>query len=493
MKWVRDKRRWLAIALCGALLVSPLLTWHGYAQGSLPVVPGAVGYGIDTRAAYACGSAPTIYRVTNLNDSGAGSLREALTASAPRVIIFETSGYINISSNIWVTNPCVTVAGQTAPSPGITVRMVPGGGSTEAMFLINTHDVLFQHFRIRPGWGTNISNSICNSAIQMYGGNEYHVVLDHMSLSWSQDENFMFGYGTSLNGRMTNATIWRSIIAEGLMAAPDSGSCSGGGVSGGHGIGAGPTRRVAVVQSLLAHNQERNPYFTATWGLLLNNVVYDWGGPWGYFLANSTDYPGAWYVSAVGNRFIVGPNTGNTDIAGGAGGAYMFYYYTGLGSASGNQIYRSDNTVDKGAFPTVTVLSEVNHLSYDPNVGTAPTNAPLPGGFAPVPSSSVESVVLASAGARPLDRDAVDERIVREVQARTGIVPRTPSDVGGYPALAVNRRTLTVPSNPHGVTSAGYTNLEVWLQGYAAAVETGSGASSPPQGPPPPSGLRIVS
>jgi hypothetical protein len=171
----------------------------------------------------------------------------------------------------------------------------------------------------------------------------------------------------------------------------------------------------------------------------------------------------------------------------------MFYYYTGLGSASGNQIYRSDNTVDKGAFPSVTVLSEVNHLSYDPNVASAPANAPIPGNFNPVPSSNVESVVLANAGARPKDRDAVDDRIVRQVQTRSGIVPRTPNDVGGYPSLSVNPRSLTVPSNPHGTTSSGYTNLEVWLQGYAAALEGGGSApNSPPQGPAPPSGVRIL-
>jgi hypothetical protein len=488
MKWVSlDRLRWLAIPLVGAFAFSP----RGYAQSSLPVVPGAAGYGMNTRAAYACGSSPTIHRVTNLNDSGSGSLREALTASGPRVVVFEISGYINVSSNIWVTSPCVTVAGQTAPSPGITVRMVPGGGSTEAMFLINTHDVLFQHFRIRPGWGSDLSDSICNSGIQMYGGGEYNVVMDHMSLSWAQDENFMFGYGTSQNGGLTNATIWRSIIAEGLAWAPGSSGCSGGGQSGGHGIGAGPAKRVAVMQTLIAKNRERNPYFTATWGLLANNVIYDWNGPWGYFLANN-DGSGPWYITAIGNRFIVGPNTASADIGGGAGGAYAFYYYTGLGTDSRNQIYQSDNSVDQAAFSAITVIKEQSGLGYDPKVGAPPANAPLPDNFSAIPSSSIESFVLANAGARPLDRDAVDQRIVGEVQARSGSIPRSPGDVGGYPALPVNRRALTLPSSPHSTTSSGYTNLEKWLHNYAAALETGAEISAP-QGPPPPTGVRIVS
>jgi hypothetical protein len=479
-----NRLRWLAIPLLGALVFSA----RGYAQSSLPVVPGAAGYGMNTRAAYACGTSPTIYRVTNLNDSGTGSLREALTASGPRVVIFETSGYINISSSIYVNNPCVTVAGQTAPSPGITVRMVPGAGATDAMFLINTHDVLFQHFRVRPGWGSGMGDSICNSGIQLYGGGEYNVVMDHMSFSWAQDENFMFGYGTSQNGGLTNATVWRSIIAEGLVAAPESGSCGGGGTSGGHGIGSGPTKRVAIVQSLLAHNRERNPWMSNAWALLVNNVTYNWAGIWGHVFSDSTEvgYPGTIQVSAIGNRFIVGPNSEGLNYV------YYFERFGGTANTSGHAAYLSDNTVDQASFPSVAVSAFVNKLAYDPRVGSPPSGAPLPSGLSPLSSGSVESFVLANAGARPLDRDAVDQRIVRDVQTRTGRAPSTPSDVGGYPTLSVNRRSLTVPSNPNAVTSSGYTNLEKWLHGYAAAVETGAEISAP-QGPPPPTGVRIVS
>src|SRR5437016_1081601 len=112
---------------------------------TLPIVPGAQGFGTSTRAAYACGSAPAVLRVTNLNDSGTGSLRTALTTTGPRVIIFETSGTILLSSDVNIMEPCLTVAGQTAPSPGITIR---NGGLN-----FYAHDVLVQHIRIRPGDG----------------------------------------------------------------------------------------------------------------------------------------------------------------------------------------------------------------------------------------------------------------------------------------------------------------------------------------------------
>src|ERR1043165_10258268 len=84
---------------------------------ALPVVPGAPNSpGMDTRAAYGNSTNPTIYRVTSLSDSGAGPLRAAMEATGNRVIIFERSGEITLASDIVVTSPYLTVAGQTAPS-----------------------------------------------------------------------------------------------------------------------------------------------------------------------------------------------------------------------------------------------------------------------------------------------------------------------------------------------------------------------------------------
>jgi hypothetical protein len=312
--------------------------------------------------------------------------------------------------------------------------------------------------------------------------------MDHMSLSWAQDENFFFGNGTSQNGGHTNATMWRSIVAEGLVGAPDSGSCTGGGVSGGHGVLVGSARRVAMVQSLFAHNRERNPWLQNSWALIANNLIYDWSGQWGLVLSDGTNFAGTTgtiQASAVGNRFIVGP-TGTLD-------GFNYLVLTGgiPPFLSGHEIYLSDNTVDQSAYPGVAVTPYVNALSYDPRVGSPPSGAPFPSGLSILPSSNVEGFVLDNAGARPLDRDAVDQRIVRQVQTRTGRYVTTPNDVGGYPSLSPNHRSLTLPSNPHTATASGYTNLEKWLHGHALALETG--AEITPQGPPPPTGLRIVS
>ncbi len=106
----------------------------------LPVLKGVSGFGLDTKG----GSGGKIIRVTNLNRDGEGSLAAALQSEGPRIIVFEVAGTINMErKSLRITNPFVTVAGQTAPSPGITI--LRGGISIQA------HDVIIQHIKVRPG------------------------------------------------------------------------------------------------------------------------------------------------------------------------------------------------------------------------------------------------------------------------------------------------------------------------------------------------------
>lgn len=465
------------------------LLYASRVAAQLPVIPGApLSPGMETRAAYACGSNPTVYHITSLANSGAGTFRNALEASGPRVVVFERSGYIDLSSDLTITNPCLTVAGQTAPSPGITIRTTGGFGS-EAMILINAHDVLFQHFAIRPG------STTCNSGVQVYGGNQQYIVFDHMSFSWGADENLAFSWTL---GQSTDAVVYKSILAEGLYRAPGTDACSGGGFSNGHGILiAAEAGRVAIIQSLFASNFERNPYMQGgTKATIVNNLIYQWHGPWGIFFNNanvsSDGHTGPWFSSAVGNRFVKGPHS--TDA--GDPSAYTFVYsINDFGAVDGNKIYKSDNTVANQDGTVVTI--DANQYAYDPVVGTPPAEAPMPTGLTPLSSLAVEAYVLAHAGARPdpAFRDAVDTRIAAYVTARGGNFVSQPSDVGGYPTLAVNTRTLTEPASPHVNSGNGYTNLEIWLQGYASIVE-GTGPPVDPTGPgdvAPATGTVIVS
>jgi hypothetical protein len=135
---------------------------------------------------------------------------------------------------------------------------------------------------------------------------------------------------------------------------------------------------------------------------------------------------------------------------------------------------------------------EGNEMSYDPNMASPPAAAPV-NNLTPLSSDSVEALVLASAGARPADRDEIDRRIINQVSSRTsaGYI-KSQSQVGGYPPLAVNTRALTLPANPHTTATSGYTNLEVWLQSYAATVEGASRSTSGGTAPAAPSGVRVV-
>jgi len=156
---------------------------------ALPAFPGAQGMGASTIG----GRGGTIYKVTNLNDTGAGSFRAAVTASGPRIVIFEVSGVINLQSLLTITNPYLTIAGQTSPG-GICIA----GWTVQ----FNTHDVIATHMRFRTGQlGQGASNPDDVHAIQVFGSSQgtgvapaYNIIFDHCSFSWGIDENIDIDY-----------------------------------------------------------------------------------------------------------------------------------------------------------------------------------------------------------------------------------------------------------------------------------------------------------
>ncbi|MFQ6024714.1 MAG: hypothetical protein ACE5NW_18530, partial [Acidiferrobacterales bacterium] len=144
------------------------------AFADLPVIPNGAGFGITTPA----GRGGKVYKVTNLRATGRGSLKACIDRSGPRVCVFEVSGTITLTRNLWIANPFITIAGQTAPSPGITIRGAALG--------IETHDVLVQHLRIRVGDDPNGPDPENRDAIRVE--DKWGIVIDHCSLSWAIDE-----------------------------------------------------------------------------------------------------------------------------------------------------------------------------------------------------------------------------------------------------------------------------------------------------------------
>jgi hypothetical protein len=155
------------------------------APAAVPVIPEASGFGINTPA----GRGGKVYKVTSLADSDApGTLRYAINQTGPRVVLFEVSGTIRVDGLIEIANPYITIAGQTAPSPGIFLR--------GAVLNVGTHDVLIQHLRIAPGddpHGVESENRDCLS-IAHATVMPTNIVIDHCTLTWSVDEAFSTWY-----------------------------------------------------------------------------------------------------------------------------------------------------------------------------------------------------------------------------------------------------------------------------------------------------------
>lgn len=203
--------------------------------------PGAEGFGRNALG----GRNGTVYVVSNLNDSGPGSLRDGVS-QPHRIIVFSTGGIIHIKSRI-VVSPRISILGQTAPGDGITVY---GNGWSFS----NADDAIVRYIRIRMGK----SGSSGKDALGIASG--WNMIFDHVSVSWGRDETF------SISGDdVGNVTIQNSIIAQGL----ETHSC-GGLVQTQLGNG------VSLLRNLYADNKTRNPKVKGT-NEFTNNVVYNWG------------------------------------------------------------------------------------------------------------------------------------------------------------------------------------------------------------------------
>ena len=374
-----------------------------------------------------------IIRVTTVAASGPGSLNEALNASGPRIVVFEVGGVIDLNKQrLTIREPFITVAGQTAPSPGITV--IRRGMS------IQTHDVIVQHIRVRPGDAGEPKGSGWEpDGIGTSGGDAYDIVIDHCSISWAVDENLSASGPNTEGPEATSRRIAfrECIIAEGLDDASHS--------KGRHSKGSlihDFCREIAIIGNLYAHNVQRNPYFKAfTTGVIVNNVIYNPGSraiqlsfadsEW----EDSDIIPQNCRVSVVGNVMIHGRDT-----------------RSGLAMVSSKgDAYLEDNIALNQAGTAVALRSgEIRILN----------EKPMWGNLTPLPASAVVDHVAQHAGARPKDRDAVDQRIVRDFLAREGRVIDSQEEVGGYPQAEMTIRKLEIPAD-----------VASWLAQLAAEIE----------------------
>lgn len=439
-------------------ILAAMLSAAAATASALPVIPGAYGFGIDTPA----GRGGTVYRVTNLNASGSGSLDAcARAASGPRVCIFEVSGVIQLAADMIIRNPYLTIAGQTAPSPGIMIR--------GAALIVATSNVLIQHITIRVGddsVGSTASDRDAFKVDSPYTASS-NIVVDHCTFSWGLDET------VSIWSNWDNVTFSNNIVSEGLHYSVMKDFGGYGSVT----RGVSGQGRLSMTGNLFAHNLARNPLTNANSFVFVNNVVYNMGAQPTTIQSQHV----ATKNSIVGNLYIRGPDTGKPY----NNGDYIAIH--DLASYS-RQVYLQDNArLTAFNSPQVPQTNQWANVYYHSGQSESAVRVNSPPVWVPglvaKPVGDVRASVLAQAGARPGDRSAKDREMIQDVLNGTGNIVNCVSsnscraapynkNAGGWPVYAQNTRPLTLPSNPSGDSDGdGYTNLEDWLHDMANQVE----------------------
>lgn len=424
------------------------------AAAALPVIPDAVGFGIETPA----GRGGKIFRVTNLQANGAGSLHECIAASGPRICVFEVSGVIRLTSNLSVRNPFLTIAGQTAPAPGIMIR---GGGLG-----IHASNVLVQHISVRPGDDPDESKIELRDALAIDANNGpiKGVVIDHCSFSWSNDE-IMDVYREA-----DSVTLSNNIFSEPLDHLNPDGSHTLAALVG------SDTGRIALIGNLFAHANDRNARSGAEQFVFVNNVIYNHGWTGSHLFSKGR----VTMSSLVGNLYLKGPSSLSK------AASIRFDSNPENTLVFGSKIFLSDNIGDRpdglpASSDPWSIVSNGSALSRAVLETDSPPAWPAGLVARSTANNGVLQYVLANAGSRPAERSAVDARIVGHVRNGTGRIINCVEDngtaacgdnAGGWPSYAQNRRVLELPTNPHGDSNSdGYTNVEEWLHQLAAEVE----------------------
>lgn len=434
--------------------------------------PGAEGYGRFAQG----GRRGRVIAVTNLNDAGPGSLRAAVEAEGPRTVVFEVSGNIILESRLIVrkNNSELTIAGQTAPGLGICLSNYNFG-------ILGAHDVIIRYIRVRPGdtAGKTLDGMGMASATDC--------IIDHCSISWSQDEAF------SSRGAK-DITLQRTLISEALNDAGHQhyapGTQHGYAASIGGDIG-------SFHHNLLANNAGRN--WSLAGGLdktkgnsyagrldIRNNVVYNW--------KHRTTDGGAHEVNFVNNYYKPGPAT-----------QFLFVLNAQYGGFPGTQQYYVSGNVMPGHFGVADQAKA--------RTATTERGGRLPESYSPwveaeffpshLRTQTAEEAyadVLADVGCNFPALDPHDKRVIAETRAgtttykgsRTGLpgLPDSQKDVGGWDEYPVVHRPAGWDTDADGLPDAwetahgldprdpkdgaadrngdGYTNLEDYLNGLIA-------------------------
>jgi hypothetical protein len=393
-----------------------------------------VPHEIDARTQGGLVEGTRIIRVTTLADDGPGSLRAALTAAGPRVVVFEVSGYLDLQSRIDILSPHLTVAGQTAPDPGIVIR---GAG-----LALRTRDVSMEHIAVYPGAGPLGTDPRAVDALALISradrGHEVRrVVLRNLTLAHATDENL------SLAGNaIGQVRVESSLLAKGLRAAGHPRVI--------HSMGLliyPDVRDVSVVGNIFANNDRRNPVINPGVEVLVaNNLIFGYG-------RNSIHVHGGTSrgrsrldlrSSIVGNVIMPTPDSS-------CGIAPVQVPPGVFQVAPSATLYLSDNLFDPRYATDHRCQTDpgLHRLTISRLAAASPVLDP---DWTIRPASEVRSFVLMHAGMRPARRHPADAAIVRGVENGEGRMIDRAEDDGGFPFAsgATRRLELPVSDTPSG-------------------------------------------
>lgn len=369
-------------------------------------------------------------QVTTLSSRGPGSLAEALSAKGPRKVVFAIAGVIDLNFQaLKINEPHLTIAGETAPPPGIT--LIRGG------LQVATHDVIVRHLRVRAGDGGRAKKSGWEIDGLSTVGGAHDVIVDHCSFSWCTDEN-LSASGPRFEGK--DEAAWRAntshritfsnnIVGEGLHQSTHA--------KGGHSMGTlihDTTTEIAVVSNLYISNNARNPLFKGgARGVVVNNFIHNPGSMGIAFALVPEEWEGQRWprgqIAIVGNVIQRGPST--------------IPHFAPIRFGSDGGVGECDAFVSDNLFmenPSSTAPAAISVISPSKakprsEFRLVPTPPTWPSRLNARPASDVSSSVLTNAGARPWDRDAVDRRLIEEARSAQGRIIHSQDEVEGYPAL----------------------------------------------------------
>ena len=450
-----------------ALFLTVLPAW-----AATPAFPGAEGAGKWTRG----GRGGAVIEVTTLNDSGPGSLRTAIDASGPRIVVFRVSGTIVLRSPLRIRESFITIAGQTAPGDGICLARYP--------LTVAADHVIVRHIRSRCSDEAFRDGVTGEGMDSLSVGSGTNIIIDHCSTSWSVDENLSTSVGQS-GPKLDKVTVQWCLIGESLnRSVHTSPAAHGYGTLAKGGYGA----EYSYHHNLYVHNNSRNPYpgnyndvSIDPQGLAFdfrNNVIYNWMNPYaGYNTQNRAN--SVTRMNFIGNYYKPGPNSG---------GRRAFFQRV-LASRG----YFDANWMADG-YPKDPWQLVMWDSKWTPQqIAAFKLSSPVPMSEVP-PTETAEAAfrrVLADVGATRPKRDPVDARLVKDVEAGTGKIIDDEAEVGGWPEL--KSAPAPVDSDHDGMPDTwetsrklnakdsadssrdrdgdGYSNLEEYLNELAMAAK----------------------